>query len=137
MRTLITIILLFFVTLTLTGCGSGNVPLSGKVILEDGTLLTHGIIVFDDGTHIARATIQPDGTFTAGYDKQNNGLPKGQYRVYIIGTEEMLPNPEEVYPPPMRPLMNPKYSKKETSGLAVNVDGSSKTFDIHVENAKP
>ncbi|MDR1385020.1 MAG: hypothetical protein LBJ67_14400 [Planctomycetaceae bacterium] len=114
------------------GCG-GHTQLKGKVVFEDGSPLTVGMMVFDDGTTLARAPIQPNGTFTAGTEKENNGLPPGTYKVYIIGAEETLDNPEGKFPPPTRPLIHKKHTAADTSELVVTVDTSTKDFTITVE----
>jgi hypothetical protein len=135
MKYLIT--LLFAISVTfISGCG-GYQPLSGKVTFaDDDSPLTTGMIVFDDGVHVARAAIQSDGTYVAGFDKADDGIPHGNYNVSISGAMEMLPNPQDVYPPPMRPLIDEKYTNKATSGLSITVDGKSNTFDIQVERPK-
>ncbi|MDR1492424.1 MAG: hypothetical protein LBT05_06870 [Planctomycetaceae bacterium] len=115
------------------GCG-GHTQLKGKIAFEDGSPLTTGMVIFDDGTTLARAPIQPDGTFIAGTEKENNGLPPGTYNVYITGAEEMLDNPEGKFPPPTRPLIHKKHTAAETSGLTVTIDKATKDFTITVES---
>jgi hypothetical protein len=118
------------------GC-SGNMPVSGKVTFsDDGSPVPVGMVVFDDGINMARAPIQPDGTFVMGFNKDGDGVPPGTYGVTIVGTVKLLDNPDDVYPPPSEELVDLKYSDKATSGLSITVDGSKKTFDIKVERPK-
>jgi hypothetical protein len=128
----ISITLLIVVFLFLTGCGRHE-QLKGKVVFGDGKPLTTGMVVLDDGKKVARAPIQPDGTFTAGTEKENNGLPAGTYKVCITGAEVTLDNPEEIFPPPSRQLIHKKYTDTETSGLTITVDKSINDFTITVE----
>ena len=113
--------------------GCGQTPLKGTVTFEDGQPLITGMVVFDDASSLSRAPIQPDGTFVVGTNKAKDGIPPGTYRVYISGAVEMLDNPEGRFPPPSRPLIHPKYTSAETSGLSITVDKSTKKWDITVE----
>jgi hypothetical protein len=135
-KTILSIPIMFLIAAVffpLTGCG-GHTQLKGKVVFEDGSPLTAGMVIFDDGATLARAPIQPDGTFIAGTEKENNGLPPGTYDVYITGAEEMLDNPEGKFPPPTKPLIHKKHTAAETSDLSVTIDKSTKDFTITVES---
>jgi hypothetical protein len=128
--------LLMFVLLTgFAGC-SGNTPLGGKVTFEDGTPLTAGIVIFDNGVNTSRAPIQADGTFKVGTVKNNDGIPPGIYRVSIANAIELLDNPQKIYPPPSRNLIHPKFANPDTSELTVTVGNSSQQLNITVEPPK-
>ena len=131
-------IFLFLSVLFLAGCGSGNKPISGTVTYtDDGTPVSAGTVVFDDGKSLARGTIQPDGKYVMGFDKATNGVPPGEYTVAIAAAFELLPNPDNLYPPPSVQLIDPKYADKNTSGMTFTVDGKQRVFDIQVDRAKP
>jgi hypothetical protein len=136
MKTVFQISILLLMFCAATGCGR-NVSISGKVTFsDDGSPVPTGFVVFDDGTKSARAPIKSNGSFVMGFDKENNGVPNGTYAVTISGVVKLLPNPDNVFPPPTEELIDAKYSDKETSGLSIIVDGSRNTFDIKVDRSK-
>jgi len=132
-----------------SGCGSGLVPLRGTITFsDDGSPLTMGVILFDDGKTTAKGIIKPDGTYVVGSLKQNDGLAPGLYKISIqamvadpsgapqIPQPMMGAGPAMVtapMPPPPVSLVAPKYNSARTSGLECNVDKSTKTYDIVVE----
>jgi hypothetical protein len=125
------------------GCGQ-NVGLRGKVTFSDThEPLPKGEIHFSTPTFLARATIHPDGTYLAGSEKVGNGLPPGTYTVTIMYAEESPPENQQPeigrngLPKPIqsKPLIHPKYKRKETSGLTVTVDKSSGVFNFEVDRA--
>jgi len=140
--------LLFLFPLLLAGC-NGYVRTEGKVIFEDDqSPLTRGVVILQTDTHQAKGEIQPDGTFTVGSFKKNDGLPSGNYRVYLSGTvsepetgtytevdpEKMalLPRHPASGPREPLPLIDTKYNRVETSGISYNTkDGP--TLNITVQ----
>ena len=127
------------------GCGD-NVSLRGKVTFSDThEPLTCGEIQFSTATFLARATIQPDGTYSVGSLKQEDGLPSGTYGVAIVNAvaeKWSITDRPEVgsrglgQSKPEQLLIDPKYKNKATSGLTVTVDGSGKIFDFEVDRFK-
>lgn len=121
-----------FLCLFLFGC-SENVPMHGRVTYsDDGEPLTKGTVVFVDGSQQARGDIDEKGKFVIGFVKEKDGLPKGDYRVYIAGAiyyEGTQKNPyqKEVV------LIDRKYADPATSPLSIAVDGSKRSYDIVVE----
>jgi hypothetical protein len=123
------------------GCG-GNAKVTGKVTFPDGTPLTTGSVVFESDKLSASGKIQEDGSFRLGTDRENDGVPKGSYRVRIAGAVtygEAPQTPENPYAPrsalvlpPSIPLIHRKYVNTETSGLTCDVM-KSMTYDITVE----
>jgi hypothetical protein len=57
---------------------------------------------------------------------ENDGLPKGNYRVYINGAIKMISELE------MESLIDEKYANSETSGLTVEIPTPNGKFDITV-----
>jgi hypothetical protein len=130
------IIPFLFCIVTIFGCGT-NVKVSGTVTFsDDGSPVSVGEVLFDDGVRVARGVIQEDGKFVMGFEHNKNGVPHGTYQVSIVRTVKLLPNPDDIYPPPCEELIDEKYSDKNTSGLSIVVDGSTTTFDIKVDRAK-
>ncbi len=135
-----------WVLLAFVGCGR-NCPVRGKVTFSDnGSPLTQGTIVFDNGKENGRAEINPDGSFVAGLQKPGNGLTKGTWNVSILGAETRV-EAKAVKQPlgglsiPMTPesiilLIDEKYKRPETSGLSVTVDGSVSEFELKVDRPK-
>lgn len=130
--------------LGIVGCGS-NVKVSGKVSFPDGSPLTVGKVVFETDSFIASGDLQPDGSYTLGSLKKNDGIPPGTYRVSVAGAMKAgeaknvtmssggisSTVPMSLY----MPVIAPKYTKGETSGITCEVQKST-TFDFKVEPPK-
>jgi len=71
------------------GCDSNprTYPVHGKVMLEDGRLVTRGVVLFEGASGgalvAARGTITPNGTYEMSTYKPGDGVPPGKYRVQI------------------------------------------------------
>ena len=117
-----------FVVFLATGCGSGNVGLRGTVTFsDDGSPLTVGTVGFLKDGKIARGTIKKDGTYIVGFEKETDGLPPGQYNVVITGAE--IPIGENL----REQLIDKKYSNPDTSELTLEVNASTRVFDVQVD----
>ncbi|MGL6194173.1 MAG: hypothetical protein ACRC2T_05060 [Thermoguttaceae bacterium] len=112
------------------GCSS-KVPMSGKVLFSDNDEpLTVGTVCFDNGKIQARGGIKPDGTYILGTDSEKDGIPRGSYKVCVMGAmEPSQQGPMSGY----TPVISQKYTDLATSGLTVEVDGKTKTFDFKVD----
>ncbi len=120
---------LFFLIFPLLLCiaCSKNQSLSGQVTYkDDGSPVTNGMVVFTDGLYEARGRIAPDGKFVVGFEKETNGIPPGQYGVYITGAGK---SEGTVFVS----SINGKYAEPGTSELTFTADGSTHTFDIQVD----
>lgn len=116
----------------ITGC-SGNIPMSGRVTYSDnGEPVPRGTVVFANATQQARGDLDENGRYVLGFVKENDGLPKGTYQVYIAGTTYYEGTEEDPYQKQFV-LVAPKFTDPATSGLTIVVDGSTKKFDIVVE----
>ena len=126
----------------MTGCGDPKV--TGQVTFPDGTPLTKGQVMFQKDGFVASGDISKDGYYSAGKLKDGDGLPPGQYQVYITGAstfgaetnaQQQVADsgriPSFKTPKPMD-LIASKYMGPNTSGLTVEVSGNTK-FDIKVE----
>ena len=115
------------------GCGSDKVGLSGKVTFsDDNSPLTVGTVYFATASYEASGEIKEDGTYKVSSVSENDGLPPGDYQVYIMGAEKAISESPNAYPH-IEPLIDKRFTTKGTSGLSVKVDKSTKTYDIQVE----
>lgn len=121
-----------FVLLLSVGCGDKQ-KLGGRVTFtDDGSPIEACTIIFDAGSHVAQGNvIKPDGTYVVGSTGLNDGIPYGEYRVYITGGQTVTEgkNGESIY----TSEIDPKYRQAETSGLTFIADGKKKTFDIQLD----
>ena len=135
MRNLFQFVTIFVAFALLAGCNN-NVGLKGKVTFkDDGSPLTIGTVAFLKDGHIARATLDDQGNYVVGFEEEANGLPSGRWTVYITGALEILEKDERGATIRSAPLIDAKYESPETSGLVLDVDASTREFNIEVERA--
>jgi hypothetical protein len=112
-------------------------------MLTDGTPLARGEVIFERDVFSARGDIQPDGSYVMGSLQANDGLPKGEYVVYIRGATEVGEagqvrslggggQTSMVSIASMTPIIALEYTSGSTSPLKCNVQ-KSMTYDINVE----
>ena len=131
--------------LVLTGCGSGNYAVSGKVVFsDDGSPVSTGTVAFEAGSHLFRGLIQPDGTFVMGTQRANDGVPSGKYRVYVLAekvtstpTGDKTSEGEEEVLIEVEQLVDEKFTKSSTSGIEIDITGPKKDLEIKVDRYKP
>lgn len=137
-------VFLAFLVLLSSGCGN-HVKVTGKVTFPDDTPLTVGKVVFETDTFSASGTLQPDGTYTLGSLKENDGVPPGTYRVSVAGAMQAgeaktvttssggvtSSVPMSIY----TSAIDTKFSRGETSGITCEVK-KSMTFDFKVDPPK-
>ncbi|MDR1383946.1 MAG: carboxypeptidase-like regulatory domain-containing protein [Planctomycetaceae bacterium] len=118
----------FLMTFAIVGCGNPGVR--GKVVYsDDKSPLPRGVVNFVKDGFIARGQIDSNGNYVIGSKRAGDGLPAGEYKVYITGTSrEINPN----LGGGLERIINPKYEQPTTSGLELSVKGSQ-TFNIEVE----
>ena len=126
------VLLLMSLLSPLVGCG-GHVGLEGKVTYsDDGSPLTVGTVVFKKGSRISQGDLRADGTYTIGSLADEDGLPPGEYLVYVYGAEKILVPASGSGPAVTEPLIDPKYFNVETSGLSIEVKRKTQ-FDFQVD----
>lgn len=136
MRNICSSVFALLFCLALSGCGN-RIQLQGKVTFsDDGSPLTRGMVLFDDGQLVARGPIGADGSYAVGVERENDGIPPGTYRVSIVDAAEEIPSGSDYVPPSYKKLIDDKYFLADTSELSVTVDASTKRFDIVVDRAK-
>jgi len=75
--------------LALFGC-SKQVPMGGKVSFPDGQPLTQGTVIFTTETFMAQGKINKSGRYDMGSYSAKDGLPPGEYDVYIRDAQEFV-----------------------------------------------
>ena len=121
----------------LCGCGEGHPPtytVQGKVVFSDGSPVPGGMIMFRSGSvagSVFNATgiIQDDGSFQMTTFKPNDGAVAGVHQVIV---QEAAPNIDFQSPAAAATLIDPRYSRYETSGLQVTVEEQDNDFTIEV-----
>ena len=125
--------------LLLSGCGGKNQQLSGKVTFsDDGSPVPIGAIFFTDGQFMSQGAIKPDGTYVVGTMTKTDGIPLGDYKVYLSGvtSSEDVQRGDGGFDTKYTSLIDSKYASADTSGLTFTADGKTKTFDIKLDRAK-
>jgi len=125
----------FIIAVFMAGC-SNNVPLSGKITFSDGEPVTFGNVFFVTPTTLAQAPIQKDGTYTVGSLAESDGMPKGEYQVYVVVEEVTSRESGGQSVTTYTSLIDPKFTTPETSGLTFTADGKKRKFDIQVDRAR-
>lgn len=122
--------------LTLPGCGAGRVTVAGKVSYDDGTPVEDGSVIGEatvDGKLVAvQATIQKNGSFTWGGDREGDGALPGSYKVIVVppGLSEYQVEQGQTS------AVDGKFGKYESSGLAFEVKPGPNEFNITVTRPK-
>jgi len=137
-KILLTILPLLAIVL-MAGCGDPKV--TGKVTFPDGTPLTIGQVMFQKEGFVGSGSIKKDGTYSAGKNKDGDGLPPGKYQVFLsevstfgeLSGKGMQTSTGAVLEvAPTVDLVPTKYMSPTTSGWTVEVKGPTK-YDIKVE----
>lgn len=136
MRKKIFIVSILWLMFCLIGC-SGKTKISGTVTFSDGTPVTKGNVVFDNGTESYFGIIKNNGTYVTGGNKQIEGIPNGNYKVWLAQTEiieNTLGANGRVTSYKVTQTITKKFTSLNTTELTFEVkpDGQ-KTFDIVVE----
>ncbi|PQO44296.1 hypothetical protein [Blastopirellula marina] len=106
------------------GCGESGSIIQGKVQFSDGSPLTVGELIFDDGAYSEVAPIDDQGNFTI-----LKGMPDGIYKITIQGAAEgEYANP--------KPLVDNRYIDYGTTDLELTVQGSARDIVLTVDRAK-
>jgi hypothetical protein len=120
------------------GCGAGRQPVNGRVAYEDGSPVPAGTVVGEatvDGKPVTvQGRIGPDGRFTWGGEKPDDGALPGTYKVAV------LPVPLGDYEKAQgkQPAVGGKYGRFESSGITFEVKPAGpNTLDITVAKPKP
>ena len=111
-----------------TGCGDPSV--SGTVTFSDGTPLSMGTVCFEkEGENfVGYGELRSNGVYSMGKARDGEGLPPGDYLVYVRGAIRQEMGPTGPY---SIPLISEKYTSPTSSGLACQVKGKT-VFNFQV-----
>ncbi|MDR2345203.1 MAG: hypothetical protein LBE18_03980 [Planctomycetaceae bacterium] len=118
-------VLLGLFLLIFTGCGS-KVTVTGAVTFPDGSPLTQGFVIFENGMYQVSGAINSDGQYKMG-EQNGNGIKVGDYKVRIISQSGGSSDGD-----PIVIYVAEKYSNVNSSNLTCSVKGKT-TFNIIVE----
>lgn len=105
------------------GCSNNKTQVTGTVRFEDGSPLTVGTVVMQQGDRICQGDLQADGSFSMGVLKKGEGITPGSYQVAIQGAMADM----STY------LIDPKFATPSTSDITMEVrKGEKNTLDIVV-----
>src|SRR5262245_31707929 len=106
---------------SLAGCGSGAIPISGKVTIKGGTSPEGSTVSFNDMQKQIGDTgkVQADGTYTL-----EKGVPPGKYAITIHPPSAK----DSSQPEPPSPF-HTKYQNAKESGLSREVKSSGEKID--------
>ena len=128
----IIIIIFFLISAIAAGCGKGHVPMGGRVTFADSNEpLTTDAVVFIAQNFQSRGNLDKDGRYTIGSYTDTDGLPPGEYSVYVHGAVRY--EEDEKGRIKTIVLVDPRFTDASTSGLKFHVDGTTRTFDFQVE----
>ena len=138
MTTKRTLLLFFALVILLAGCGGQKMQLGGTVTFsDDGAPVPTGFVIFTavGADFQSRSVIAEDGAYALSTTGNVDGIPPGEYLVSLVGVERntQVNRPDGSYTTQSEPLILPKYTSPNTSGLTFTVDGSTKRYDIQVE----
>jgi hypothetical protein len=125
------------ILLTLSGCGSGRHPVTGRVFYEDGSPVEGGIVIGEatvNGKVVGvQGNIEKDGTFSLGADRPGEGALPGNYRFLVmpvaLGDSELATG--------KRPAISGKYGNYDTSGITFEVKPEKNVLNIKVTRPEP
>lgn len=116
--------------LGIVGCGSGNCSVSGNVAFPDGSPLTKGIVVFESPSGTGKGALDSSGHYVLGFHSATDGVPPGEYKVYIAMASTPDPN---FVPPANEPdaakyisLVAPEFESAASTPLRCKVERSGK-----------
>ena len=115
-----------------TGCDKMK-PISGRVTFsDDGAPLTQGLVIFQTSSYQARGQLNEKGEYALSSLKVGDGIPKGEYSVFVEGTFIDGPKGKNGMPTNTVNLVADKFNGVE-SGLKFTVGSGSNTFDFKVD----
>ena len=110
---------------TLAGCGSGTLPVSGKVTIKGGASAEGSSVAFSDSEKQIGDTgkVKADGTYTL-----DKGVPPGKYKVTIHPPSAK--DSSQAQPPSP---FHAKYQNPTTSGLDREVKSGDEKIDFELD----
>ena len=102
-------------------------PVTGKIVFADGKPLPGGWVVclsIDHGL-AARGVVDEEGAFTLGTYELDDGAVAGPASVAITAARPEGIDPDRQRP---RPVLHPRFSRPESSGLEIDVEPGAKNY---------
>ena len=124
-----TFLICLLICLVVAGCGK-NKKLTGKVTFTDGKPATTGMVIFRTDTFMANGEIKSDGTYKMSSERENDGIPPGDYQVYVSSIFKSSQGGGAALPVS---LCDPKFENPDTSGLTCKIPAPGNKFDIVLE----
>jgi len=130
-----------FIVVLAAGCGSNTATVEGKVYLQD-TIVQAGRVVFQQGSVMQSAEIQPDGKYIVA------GVPVGEVKIGVIGPPKgpatdaktaammkaqkgKIAGDKTVEEVAVKKLAIPiQYNDPEKSGVSTSVKAGKNEYDI-------
>lgn len=129
----------------LTGCGESHppaYPVSGQVVLPDGTTLKNGgkVVFIGSQDPDIRATgyFGPDGKFQLTTYEEGDGAIAGEYDVMVVPTvpddADGLTSREYIHV--MQPI-DDRYKNAKSSGLRFTVSAETSPHEFKIQVTRP
>lgn len=109
------------------GCSKGieRVKVSGHVLIDGKPVPAGFIRVFPKGARDSSSNLDSEGRFELRSYNPGDGVPLGTHKVTVNGSQMVSPYKKKWYAPP-------KYSRISTSGLTLEVTGSTEDAIIEL-----
>ena len=98
---------------------------------SDGNPVTFGVVIFTTETFQSSGEIKEDGSYRMGSVGTKDGVPPGEYKVYVGGATK--PDPTDPIGMRRLRLVQDKYYDPEDSGLTITVPAPGNRYDIVLE----
>jgi hypothetical protein len=136
-RCRLTLLATLALLLGVAGCGDARYAVHGRVVYEDGTPLTEGLVVGEmaegDRRVMARGNVNSDGTFSWGTERPGDGAAPGKYRVVVLPRAVGETDASRG----ILPAVAPKFSNPQTSGIDFEVKPGRNELNITVTKPAP
>ena len=118
-----------------SGCGSGDMKVEGTVTLPDGSPLTKGMMMFDNGKTSVVGNLDAQGKFVLYQLQPGDGVPPGNYRGMIQYDVEVSPElSDEARNAALAKILpfSPKYLGFDTSELTLTVEAGKQVPSLTI-----
>ncbi|GHT10494.1 hypothetical protein FACS1894170_02660 [Planctomycetales bacterium] len=119
--------------IVIAGCGDSRILITGTITYEDdGSPMNTGNIQFESAANTYSGLIE-DGKYKTGGQKAVQGIPPGEYKVWISGAYAQVSDGDKTGLGVL-PLVADEYCSATKTPLSFEVKpGGATTFDIKVK----